>query len=126
MQNISCQKRICKTFVNSSGLGFHSPGLVFIPHPDQFYNIQQIVQGIGSVPELMLFPVASGHGHEEKLIDIRAAYGAVSDWPDSGLDRPPPKKPDRLQAMPSSRSFMQVGVSCSSSGYPHSLPVMTG
>ena len=106
--------------------GFGRPFFVFPLHPDQFHNIQQVIQGIGSVPELMLFPVAGSHGQEKKLVDVRAGYGAVSAGAASGLDRPPPKKPDRLQAIPSSSSFIQVGVSCSSSGYPHSLPVMTG
>ena len=106
--------------------GFGRPVFVFPSYPDQLHNVQQVVQGIGAVPELMLFPEAGGHGHKEELIDVRAGQGVVSGWPDSGLDRPPPKKPDRLQAMPSSRSFMQEGVSCFSSGYPHSGPVMTG
>ena len=91
-------------------------GFVFPSHPDHFRDIQQVVQGIGPVPELMLFPVAGGHGQEQELIDVRAGYGAVSAGAVSPFDCPPPKKPDRLQAMPSSRSFMQVGVSCSSSG----------
>ena len=126
MQSKNCHKRICKTFVNSSGLGLHSPGLILITHPDLLHDIQQIVQGIGSVPELMLLPHPGGHGQKQKLVNVRAGQGAVSAGAVSALDCPPPKKPDRLQAMPSSRSFMQVGVSCSSSGYPHSLPVMTG
>ena len=99
-----------------SGPGFHSPGLVFIPHPDQLYNIQQVVQGIGPVPELMLVPEAGSHGQEKKLVDVRAGYGDVSAGAVSALDCPPPKKPERLQAIPSRRSFMQDGVSYSSSG----------
>ena len=92
-------------------------GFVFPSHPDQLNNIQQIVQGIGAVPELMLFPVAGGYRQEQELVDVRALYRAVSGWPDSGpSDCPAPKKPDKLQAIPSSRSFMQDGVSYSSSG----------
>ena len=93
-----------------------SPRFVFSLHPDQLHDIQQIVQGIGPVPEFMLPPEPGGYRQEKKLIHIRAGYGAVSAGAVTTLDCPPPKKPDRLQAIPSSRSFMQVGVSCSSSG----------
>ena len=55
-----------------SGPGFHSPGLVFIPDTNQLGDIQQIVQGIGTVPELMLAPHAGGHRQEEELVDVRA------------------------------------------------------
>ena len=74
----------------------------------------------------MLFPEPGGYRQEQELVDVRAGYGAVSAGVAFSPDCPPPKKPDRLQAIPSSRSFMQVGVSCSSSGYPHSDPVITG
>ena len=106
---------------------FHGPVFVFPADPDHLRDIQQVVQGIGAVPELMLPPEAGGHRQEQELVDVRANYRAVSGRPDSGpLDCPSPKKPDRLQEIPSSRSFIQDGVSCSSSGQPHSLPVMTG
>ena len=103
-----------------------SPGFVFPSHPDQLDNIQQIIQGIGPVPELMLLPHPGGHGQEEKLVDVRAAYGAVEGAAGGEVRPLPPKKPERLQEIPSSRSFRQEGVSCSSSGYPHSGPVITG
>ena len=42
--------------IAGSGLGFHGPGLIFIPGPDQLDDVQQVVQDIRPVPELMLFP----------------------------------------------------------------------
>ena len=35
---------------------FRGPDLILMPDPDQLHDIQQVVQGIGAVPELMLFP----------------------------------------------------------------------
>ena len=87
-----------------------------MPHLDQLRRVQQIIHGIGPVPELMLFPHPSRYREEEELVDVRAGYGDVSAGAVSALDCPPPKKPDRLQAIPSSSNFMQEGVSCSSSG----------
>ena len=105
---------------------FGSPVFVFPPDPDQLRDVQQVVQGIGAVPELMLAPEALRHGQEEELVDIRAGQGEIAAGAVSVLNPPSPKKPLRLQAIPSSRSFIQEGISCSSSGYPHSLPVITG
>ena len=97
--------------------GFGRPSFVFPPHPDQLRDIQQVVQGISPVPKLMLLPHPGGHGQEQELVDVRAGQGDVAAVPASGpFDCPSPKKPERLQAIPSSRSFMQAGVSCSSSG----------
>ena len=41
--------------------GFRRPVFVFPPDPDQLRDVQQVIQGIGSVPEFMLFPEAGGH-----------------------------------------------------------------
>ena len=106
--------------------GFRRPVFVFPPDPDQLRDVQQVIQGIGAVPELVLPPVPLRHGQEQKFIDVRAGQGDVSAVPVFSLNPPSPKKPERLQAMPSISSFMQAGVSCSSSGYPHSGPVITG
>ena len=103
-----------------------SPGFVFPSHPDQLGNVQQVVQGIGAVPELVLLPQSLRHRQEQELIDVRAGQGQVAAGAASAFDPPAPKKPERLQLIPSSSSFMQEGVSCSSSGYPHSGPVITG
>ncbi len=94
----------------------HCSHFVFPSHPDQLRNIQQVVQGIGPVPELMLFPVAGGYRQVQELVDVRAGQGdeGAGVLPAPGC--PAPKKPDRLQAIPSSSSFMQEGVSCSNSG----------
>ena len=94
----------------------HCSHFIFPSYPDQLRNIQQVIQGIGAVPKLMLFPVAGGHRQKQELVDVRAGQGDIGASPLPDPDCPPPKKPDRLQAMPSSSSFMQEGVSCSSSG----------
>ena len=91
-----------------------------------FLDVKEIPEGVGAVPELMLPPHPGSHRQKEKFVDVRAGYGDVSARAVSPFDCPPPKKPDRLQAIPSSSSFIQVGVSYSSSGYPHSFPVITG
>ena len=110
-------KRSISTVIRQLSPGSLScPGFVFPFHPDQFRNIQQVVQGIGPVPELMLFPVSLRHRQEQEFVNVRAGQGDVAAGALSGPDCPPPKKPDRLQAIPSSRSFMQVGVSCRISG----------
>ena len=53
----------------------HLPCSFFIlpPYPDQLRDIQQVVQGIGPVPELMLAPVPRRHRQEQELVNIRAA-----------------------------------------------------
>ena len=116
--------RLCPlNFEESPEVRFSRPrsiscaGFVYPPHPDQLRDIQQVVQGIGPVPELMLPPETGGYRQKEELVDVRAGQGDVGagGFP-SGPDCSSPKKPDRLQAMPSSSSFMQDGVSYSSSG----------
>ena len=37
------------------------PRFIFLPHPQQFRRVRQVVRGIGPVPELMLPPQARGH-----------------------------------------------------------------
>ena len=96
--------------------GFGRPFFIFPSHPDQLRNVQQVIQRIGAVPEFMLPPHPGGYRQEEELIDVRAGQGDVSAVAVSVPDPPSPKKPDRLQAMPSISSLMQERVSCSSSG----------
>ena len=95
---------------------FSGPDFIFPFYADQFRNIQQVIQRIGAVPEFMLLPHPGGYRQEEEFIDVRAGQGDVSAVAVSVPDPPSPKKPARLQAMPSISSLMQDRVSCSSSG----------
>ena len=104
----------------------HCSVLVFPAHFRQLRDIQQVIQGIGPVPELVLFPVSQGHRQEQELIDVRAGYGDVVASAGGAIRPPSPKKPSSAQAISSSTSFMQETVSCFSSGQPHSDPVITG
>ena len=47
---------------------FGSSFFIFPPYTDQLRDSQQVSQGIGSVPELMLLPVASGHRQKEEFL----------------------------------------------------------
>ena len=113
--------RACK-----SGSGLHGAGFVLPADLDELRDIQQIIQGIGPVPEFMLFPVAKRYRQEQELINVRAGYGDIVASAGGAFDPPSPKKPSSAQAISSSTSFIQETVSCFSSGYPHSDPVMTG
>ena len=87
-----------------------------MPDLDHFNDIQEIVQGIGAVPQFMLAPVAGRHRQEEELIDIGAAYGAAGSFAGGELRPLPPKKPDRFQEIPSSSRRMHRGISYRISG----------
>ena len=91
---------------------FHGPDFIFSPDPDQLDNIQQVVQGIGAVPELVLFPEAGGHRRKQEFIHVRAGYGDIAGGSGGDVRPPSPKKPDRLQEMLSAVSFIQETVSC--------------
>ncbi len=105
---------------------FHGPVFIFPLHPDQFDDIQEVIQGVGAIPELMLFPEPGGYRCKEELVHIRAGYGDVAGASGGGLKSPPPKKPDRLQEIPSIVSRRQAAGSCSSSGQDQEDPCMTG
>ena len=93
------------------------PGLIGSLDADQFDDVEEIVEGVGAVPELVLLPEAGGHGEEEELVDVRAgSRGVVQSAGCSGVDPPAPKKSERVQESPSMRRRMAVGVSCSRSG----------
>ena len=96
--------------------GFGRPIFVFPPHLDQLRNIQQIIQGIGPVPELMLFPHPDRYREEEEFVDVRALGRDVVASAGGESDPPSPKKPSSAQVIPSRTSFMQETVSCFSSG----------
>jgi len=100
------------------------PGFVFPSDADQFHNIQQVVQGIGAVPELMLPPEAGGHRQKEELIQVRGAYAGETAGREA--DPLPAKKPESVQSTDSIVSFRQLPVSYSSSGKPHSFLIITG
>ena len=96
--------------------GFHGPGFIFPSDFRQFRDIQQVVHGVGPVPELMLFPVSQRHRQKQELIDVRAAYGDIVASAGGAVDPPSPKKPSSAQVISSRTSFMQLTVSCFSSG----------
>ena len=105
---------------------FQGPAFILPSHPDQLNDIQQIIQGIGAVPELMLLPEAGGYRSKQELIHIRTAYGEVAGASGGDFLPPSPKKPDRLQEMLSMVRRRQESVSCSSSGQDQAEPCITG
>ena len=106
--------------------GFRSPVFVFSLHPDQLDNIQQVIQDIGSVPQLMLFPESQRNRQEEEFIQVRAGDGDEADSAGRELDPPSPKKSRSVQRASSRVSFKQAAASCSSSGQDQELPCITG
>ena len=105
---------------------FHGPVFIFPPDLDQLGNVQQVVQGVGAVPELMLPPEPQGYREEQEFVHIRAGYGEVAGASGGGFGPPPSKKPDRLQEITSTVSRRQETGSCSSSGQDQEDPCMTG
>ena len=53
--------------------GFHIEAFIFLPDLQYFQDIQQIIQGIGPVPELVLLPETGGNRKEQDLIHIHAS-----------------------------------------------------
>ena len=106
--------------------GFRRPVFVFPLDPDQLRDVQQVIQGIGAVPEFMLFPEAGGHRQEQKFVQVRAGGGQVSGAAGPEVGPPSPKKPESVQTASSSTSFRQVTGSCSSSGQDQEDPCITG
>ena len=99
-------------------LQFRRPPLVFCHDLQQLHRIQQVVQGIGAVPELMLPPETGGHREEGQLVDIRR-FGRKKGRRAAQEDRPPSgKKSCSVQASTSWVRRKQVMVSNSSSGRP--------
>ena len=105
---------------------FRRAGLILPPDPDQFHHIQQVVQGVGSVPEFVLFPESQRDRQEKELIQVRAGDG--DEVASAGRDVGPPseKKPRSVQRASSKVNFRQVAVSCSRSGHDQEDPCMTG
>ena len=98
--------------------------LILPLHADQFHRVQEIIQGIGAVPEFMLLPEAGGHRQKEELIQVRGAYAGETAGREA--DPLPAKKPESVQSTDSMVSFRQLPVSYSSSGKPHSFLIITG
>ena len=100
--------------------------LVLAGDADEFHRVEEVVQGIGAVPELMLLPEAGGDREEQKLVNIRGGYGDVgcgAGWEAGPL---PAKKSSRVQMRDSQVSFMQAAVSWEISSQDHSPCCMTG
>ena len=107
-------------------LQFRRPPLVFCHDLQQLHRIQQVVQGIGAVPELMLPPEAEGDREKEELVQVRAGGGDEIGAAGREVGPPSPKKPDSVQRASSRVSFRQEAVSCSSSGQDQEAPCITG
>ena len=100
---------------SDSGPGVQRPGFIFSPHPDELHGVEEIVEGVGSVPELVLPPQAGGDRQEGKLIHVRAVCDQESGVPGRESEAPAPKKPSSVQSTSSIVSFRQVATSCSNS-----------
>ena len=96
--------------------GFGRPSFIFPFHPDQFHNIQQVIQCIGSVPEFMLFPHPGAHRQEQKLIHVRAFSDQEPGIMGREAEPPSPKKPSSVQTTSSIVSFRQMPGSYCNSG----------
>ena len=106
--------------------GFCRPVFVFPADPDQLRDVQQVVQGIGAVPELMLPPEARRHREEEELVQIRAGDGDVVGAAGRESGPPSAKKPVSVQRASSRVSFRQAAASWARSGQDQELPCITG
>ncbi len=89
---------------------------VLRPHPDHLHDIEQIVQGVGAVPQLMLAPEAGGDRNKQELVDVRGFGGQVLRGAASEGEPLSPKKPSRVKSAASSVRRRQAAASCSSSG----------
>ena len=96
--------------------GFGRPSFIFPFHPDQFHNIQQVIQGIGSVPELMLTPQSCGYRQKKEFVHVRAFGNQEPGIMGREAEPPPPKKPSSVQTTSSIVSFRQIPGSYCSSG----------
>ena len=105
---------------------FISPVFVLPADADQLHGVEEIVQGIGPVPQLVLPPEAGGDGQEEKFVQVRALGGQEFASAVREAEPPSPKKPSSVQRTSSRVSWRQVTGSWESSGQDHSPRVMTG
>ena len=96
--------------------GFGRPSFIFPFHPDHFHDIQQVIQGIGSVPAFMLTPHPCTHRQEQKLIHVRTFCDQEPGIMGREAEPPSPKKPSSVQTTSSIVSFRQIPGSYCSSG----------
>ena len=101
--------------LSKSGSSVHRSSFIFPLYPDYFHRVEKIIQGVCSVPELVLFPEAGGYREKGELIHVRAFGDHESGVAGLEPEAPPPKKPSSVQSTSSMVSFMQVATSCSSS-----------
>ena len=100
--------------------GLGGEALVLAGDADQLNRVEEIAEGVGAVPELMLLPEAGGDREEQKLVNVRGGYGDVgcgAVWEAGPL---PAKKSSRVQMRASQVSFMQAAVSWEISSQDHS------
>ena len=109
-----------------SDCAFSRPVFVFRPDADELRDVEEVAEGVGAVPEFVLTPEAVGDREEEKFVKVRGLEAYEAGRSAGEADPAAGKKSESVQAMPSSVSFRQAAASCSSSGQPHSGPVMTG
>ena len=105
---------------------FRRAGLILPPDPDQLDNIQQVIQGIGPVPQLILFPESQRDRQEKEFVQVRAGCGDEVASAGREIGPPSEKKPRNVQRASSKVNFRQVAVSCSSSAQLQEDPCMTG
>ena len=97
---------------------FRHPPLILCSDPEQLHRVQQVIQGIGAIPELMLAPEAGGHREEGQLVQIRGVGGEIIRRAAYEAGPPSGKKSCSVQASTSWVRRKQVMVSNSSSGRP--------
>ena len=90
--------------------------LIFPTDADQLHGVEEIVEGVGAVPELMLAPEAGGDREKKEFVQVRGFGGQEAGVSGREVDPASPKKPFSVQRTSSRVSFRQVAVSCCSSG----------
>ena len=105
---------------------FPRPIFIFRPDADELGDVEEVAEGVGAIPEFMLLPEAVGDGEEEKFVEVRGLKAYEAGRSAGEADPAAGKKSESVQAMLSSVSFRHAAASCSSSGQPHSGPVITG
>ena len=81
-------------------------------------RVQEVAQGIGAIPEFVLFPQAGGDREEGQFIDVGGLRGGEFRRADQEVCPSAGKKSERVQARTSWVRRKQRRVSCSSSGIP--------
>ena len=71
---------------------FRCPVLILPPDADQLHGVQEIIQGVGAIPELMLTPQAGGDREKEECVNIRRLDGKVGYFPGGEVEALSSKK----------------------------------